>query len=147
MQGCCDLGGVFASRFVLVGDNDDVRTSKVGAMLVPPLAGAARVAGGDATGRCDRKRVLLALGDVDCRARGDAGDQFGEAEERARSALEVPDPAATAVGAPLTETLRLVAQHLVGKLTGLVDVVVGRDDGRPAATASGMSVDRQAQAR
>lgn len=129
---------VYPAGLVLVGDDDDVRAAKDLAVLPPPLAGAARVAGRHAAGLDDGEHVLLSLGDVHGRSGGDPGKQLGKAEQWPRHAMRLPDPAPMPVGPALAERLRNVAHHLEDQDAVGVAVVVGRrHDRRPGADSGG----------
>src|SRR5262245_56102943 len=74
--------------------------------------------------RCERIDVLLALHDVD-------PPRLGELVQPVRhntDAVEVPEPAAPAVGAATAKVLRLVAHDLIEQLSALVGVVIRRHD-------------------
>ncbi|HZU83261.1 MAG TPA: hypothetical protein VE987_10110, partial [Polyangiaceae bacterium] len=124
------LASVPASRLVLVGDDHhgpagENFPGQVGDHA--PLARAPRVAGGEKAVRRERVRVLLALDDEHGSVRV-VGGELGQAVEYAAHTVELPDPTAVAVWAPLKEPLAGLAYDLEKQRAALVVVGVSRFD-------------------
>jgi len=129
-------GGVLATGFVLVGNDDDGRAREGGAVCVAPFAGPACVAGGDGPGGAQGFHVLLAFDHVDGVPGGDGGQDFWQPVEHAAGILELPDPLAVHL-ATLAEVLGRVAHDLVQLLAGFVDIVILGHDLRPRRSLGG----------
>ena len=78
--------------------------------------------------RAQALNVLLALDDEHAPFQRQSFDQVGQAVENAGNALEIPNPAALAVGPPLAEGFRREPDDLEQQRSEFVGVVVSRDD-------------------
>src|SRR5262249_39270948 len=132
------LFSVVASRFVVVGEDDDVPAAKDLVVFRSPLSRSAGVRGRDQADRSEGLDVGLALDHADG-DRGIGGEQLGQTVEDAGNAIEVVDEAAFAVGASLRKALRLVPHDLEQQGSLLVPIGVRRDE-PPLTTAYGTSV-------
>jgi hypothetical protein len=122
-----DLVCVATARRVVVGDYGNAAPAERFAILLAPLPSTLGVGGSYQVGRPHAVHVLLALGDEHPLV-GVRLHEFGQAVEDPLHPVEVPDVPALAVGPPLAEVLRLVADHLVADLSVAGHVWVCFDD-------------------
>jgi hypothetical protein len=120
--------GMIPSGLVVIGQHDDIGAGELIGVGVPPLAGAAWVAGCDDAKARQAFNVLLALDDEHAPFQRESFHQVGQAVENAGDALEIPDPAALAVGPPLAECFWGEPDDLEQQRSEFVCVVVTRDD-------------------
>src|SRR5262245_18912021 len=129
------------SGLVVVGQHDDIGAGELIGVGVPPLAGAAGVAGCDDAKARQALNVALALHDEHAPFQWESFHQVGQPVENASDALEIPDPAALAVGLPLAECFWGEPNNLEQQRSEFVSVVGGRDDPMPPVGAAVIAAD------
>jgi hypothetical protein len=121
------LRGVSPSGGIVVRQDDDRPAPQRLVILRAPLAGPAPVARRNSAFGAQPFHVLFAFRDEYHRVRV-GRQQFRQTVRHTPHAVQVPQPAAVAVGPALGESLRLVADGLVKQRAVRVAVIVGRHD-------------------
>jgi len=124
LKGRGDLFCMLPARIVIVRQDHDMRTVKVGRALRPPLARAPGIAGRGQAEPGEPVGILFALGHDDLSAGRDSLPHLGQPINERWSALRVPDPAALAIGLTLPELLPRLALDAESELAAGIKVVI-----------------------